>query len=86
MGGALVAARGFWIPPGPLIRQGGGNPGGAPDRHACAGGLLFERHIQLGSNDSSTIRDLLKLLRLPQFFAAFARPNELPMVTPLEVA
>ena len=67
MGGALVADRGFWIPPGPLIRQGGGNPGGAPDRHACAGGLLFERHTQLASNVSNSIHDLPKLLRLRPF-------------------
>jgi hypothetical protein len=82
MGGALVAARGLWIPPGPLIRQGGGNPGGAPDRHACAGGLLFERHIQLASNDNSAINDLPKLLRLSQFLLLFASPNELPMAIP----
>jgi hypothetical protein len=73
MGGALVAARGLWIPPGPLIRQGGGNPGGASDRHTCAGGLLFERHIKLASNDNSAIQDLPKLLRLGQFFAAFCK-------------
>ena len=86
MGGALVADRGFWIPPGPLIRQGGGNPGGAPDRHACAGGLLFERHTQLASNDRNSIHDLPKLLRLRPFFAAFARTNSISMANPLEVA